>query len=343
MEPLVSILIPAYNSEEWLALTIESALAQTWKKKEIIVVDDGSSDQTLQIAKSFEARGIRVVAQENQGAAAARNTAFAACQGDYIQWLDADDLLEPDKVEAQVRVLRAETSPRTLLSGAWGYFIYRSRKARFVPTSLWCDLTPVDWLLRKMGENLHMQTDNWLVSRELTVAAGPWDIRLWRDNDGEYFSRMIVKSDGIRFVPAAKSYYRQAGFKSISHIGKSNKKLESLSLSMNLHVGYLRSLEDSERTRAACLYYIRTWLREFHSHRPDIVQDLTRLIADLGGQFEEPRLTGKYEKYDWIVKLLGWPLARRAQLLGQGLRKSLNIAWDEAMFRVESRTGPPRV
>src|SRR5262245_1607277 len=132
MEPLVSILIPAYNSQQWIASTIESALAQSWRKKEIIVVDDGSSDQTLAIASGFRDGRVKVVSQPNQGAAAARNTAFAACQGDYIQWLDADDLLDPAKVERQVRRL-SDCSPRTLLSGAWAYFSYRSRKANFSP------------------------------------------------------------------------------------------------------------------------------------------------------------------------------------------------------------------
>jgi glycosyltransferase involved in cell wall biosynthesis len=342
MEPLVSILIPAYNSQEWLPSTIESALAQTWRKKEVIVVDDGSRDRTLEIAKSFGAKGVKVVEQANQGAAAARNTAFAACHGDYIQWLDADDLLEPHKIEAQVRAIDTRTTPRTLLSGAWGYFIYRTRKARFVPTPLWDDLTPVEWLLRKMGRNLHMQTDNWLVSRELTIDTGPWDVRLFRDNDGEYFSRMIIKSDGIRFVPTARSYYRQAGFTSISHIGGSSKKLESLLLSMKLHIGYIRSLEDSDRTRAACFQYIRTWQREFYPYRLDIIEELKQLTSQLGGHFEEPRLTGKYEQYDWILKLFGWSLARRVQLAGQGFRKSLNIKWDEAMFRLENRMGAAR-
>src|SRR5712671_4200568 len=73
MAPLVSILIPAYNSEQWLAESIESALAQTWQKKEIIVVDDGSTDQTLHIAKRFASSTVQVVTQPNQGAAIARN------------------------------------------------------------------------------------------------------------------------------------------------------------------------------------------------------------------------------------------------------------------------------
>ena len=101
-EPLVSILIPAFNAQEWIADSIRSAIAQTWESKEIIVVDDGSTDKTLRIARQFESECVRVVTQRQQGAAAARNKAFSLSRGDYIQWLDADDLLAPDKVAWQM-------------------------------------------------------------------------------------------------------------------------------------------------------------------------------------------------------------------------------------------------
>jgi glycosyltransferase involved in cell wall biosynthesis len=332
MNPLVSILIPAYNSQEWIRETIDSALAQTWAKKEIVIVDDGSKDQTLEIARSYESKGVRVASQKNQGAAVARNTAFDLAQGDYIQWLDADDVLDPHKIENQVKVLDG-VSKRTLISGAWGHYIYRLSKARFVPTPLWHDLSPVEWLVAKMGSNLHMQTDNWLVSRELTQAAGPWDVRLFRDNDGEYFSRMIVASDGVKFVPEAKSYYRNAGFKSISHIGKSNKKMESLAISMKLHIQYLRSLEYSERTRSACVRYVATWLLELYS-RPDLVQQLTDLCLELG---EEPKVRPLSWKYSWIGKLFGWRAGREAELVLQRVNATRVIAWDKAMHQWQSR------
>ena len=334
MKPLVSILIPAYNCQQWIADTIGSALAQTWPKTEIIVVDDGSSDQTLAVGRQFASRNVQILTQANQGGAAARNTAFSVCQGDYIQWLDADDLLDRQKVEKQVRKLDECPSRRTLLSGAWASFGYRNRKAHFLPTRLWCDLTPVEWMLRKMGENLQMQTDNWLLSRELATAAGSWDTRLWKDNDGEYFSRVILASDGIRFVSEAKSYYRRAGFTSVSYIGGSNKKLESLFLSMKLHVRYLRSLEDSERTRAACIQYIRTCLLEFYPYRLDIARDLKQIASELGGHLEDHRMSWKYH---WIMKCFGWHLGRRVQLLLPKLKLSSRIAWDKAMSRLEDR------
>jgi glycosyltransferase involved in cell wall biosynthesis len=335
MEPLVSILIPAYNSEQWIADTLESALAQSWGEKEIIVVDDGSSDRTLYIAKQFASKTVQVVTQPNQGASVARNTAFSLCQGDYIQWLDADDLLDPHKVEKQVRTLENCSSKRTLLSGAWAYFIYRRRKARFSPTPLWFDLTPLEWMVRKMGNNLQMQTDNWLVSRELSEAAGPWDPRLWKNNDGEYFCRVIMASDTIRFVPEARSYYRAAGFKSVTHICGSNKKLESLFLSMKLHMRYLRSMEDSEKTRLACVNYIRTRVPEFYPYRLDLVEELKRVISELGGQFEEPRLSWKY---NWIAKSFGWRCGWQAYHQLPKLKASLIIGWDRAMSLLESRT-----
>jgi glycosyltransferase involved in cell wall biosynthesis len=339
MIPLVSILIPAYNSQQWIGETIESALAQTWPRKEIIVVDDGSTDQTLQVARQFASNSVYVTTQANQGASAARNTAFTICQGDYLQWLDADDLLEPNKIEKQMKMLDQCSSRRTLLSGAWARFMYRQRMARFRPTALWCDLTPVEWLLRKMGQSLQMQTDNWLVSRELSEAAGPWDVRLWRDNDGEYFCRVIQASDGVKFVPDAKSYYRFAGFESISYIGRSNKKLESLFLSMKLHMNYLRSMEDSERTRIACVHYIREWLGEFYPYRLDIVRELERITSTLGGRFDEPRLSWKYH---WIVKCFGWNLGRQAQIQLPKLKASVVISWDKAMFQREKRQGAAR-
>src|SRR4051794_33581605 len=102
---LVSILIPAHNVEEWIADTLQSAIAQSWRRKEVIVVDDGSRDSTADVARRFASNEVSVVSIKNQGAAAARNHALRLCQGDYIQWLDADDLLTPEKIERQVAAL----------------------------------------------------------------------------------------------------------------------------------------------------------------------------------------------------------------------------------------------
>src|SRR5580692_5694215 len=106
MKPLVSILIPAYNAEKWLGYTLKSAVAQTWQRKEIIVVDDGSTDGTAELAKRFASKDVKVVSTPNQGLSGAVNHAIQLSQGDYIQELDSDDLLSPDKIETQLAGLR---------------------------------------------------------------------------------------------------------------------------------------------------------------------------------------------------------------------------------------------
>jgi len=334
MKPLVSILIPAHNAEKWIADTIRSAVAQSWERKEIIVIDDGSTDQTMGIARQFESESVRVVSQKNQGAAAARNKAFSLSHGDYIQWLDADDLLASDKIARQMEVLSLCRSRRTLLSSSWGTFMYRPNRARFTPTALWWDLSPTEFLVRRLGQKAWMQTATWLVSRELTEAAGPWNTRMLSDDDGEYFCRVVVASDGIRFVPEARVYYRFVGPRSLGYVGRSDRKLEALWHSMQLHISYVRSLEDSERVRAACLSYLQKCMAHFYPLRLDIVEQMHKVAKDLGGQLDPPRLSWKYS---WIRVLFGWRGARRTQLFLPSVKWSLMCFWDKAVFRIERR------
>lgn len=312
--------------------TIQSALGQTWPRKEIIVVDDGSKDQTLSIARSFASETVSVITQENQGAAATRNKAFSLCQGDYIQWLDADDLLSRDKIAMQMQAAGECHSKGTLFSSGWGYFMYRPAKARFVPTPLWCDLLPVEWLLRKWEHNAHMQTATWLVSRELTEAAGPWDTRLLGDDDGEYFSRVIRLSTDIRFVPEAKVFYRITPSSRLSHIGRSGKKIEAQFLGMKLQIGYLLALANDDRVRAACLNYLKTWLPAFYPDRLDIVEEAQALSATLGGRLDIPRMGWKYA---WIEKLFGPRAGKETQIRYNRCKSSVARTWDRVLYSVE--------
>ena len=327
-KPLVSILIPAFNAERWVAATIRSALAQSWPHKEIIVVDDGSKDNTLWVARRFEAAGVKVVSKANEGAAATRNAAYAMSRGDYIQWLDADDLLSPNKIEVQLAALKDDDNARVLLSSPWAYFAYRPERARFVPNALWNDLMPVEWLLRKMGENLHMQTATWLTSRSLAEAAGPWDTRMLSDDDGEYYCRVLLASRGVRFVPEGKVFYRSVPSSRLSFVGTSDKKMDALLLSMKLHIEYLRSLETSARVEKACLAYVRNWSAVFHPARKDIFDELAAMAAALGGKLEPQPIRWKYA---WIQPFFGSAAAWKAQLALPVQKARVICAWDGAM------------
>jgi glycosyltransferase involved in cell wall biosynthesis len=338
MKPLVSILIPAYNAEEWIADTLQSAIAQTWPRKEIIVVDDGSRDGTAEVARRFASKEVVAVSIQNQGAAAARNHALQLSQGDYIQWLDADDLLTRDKIERQLGALGEFDGRRLLLSSPWAPFYYRTRRGRFLNTSLCQDFSPVEWLLRKMAENLHMQTATWLTSRELTEAAGPWDTRLLSDDDGEYFCRVLLASEGTRFISGTGVFYRVTGCSRLSSVGNSDKKKDALLLSMKLHIRYLRSLEESERVRKACLAYMQNWYDYFYLQRSDLVADLQGMAAELQGHLEAPRLRWKYA---WMAPLFGWKAAKWAQAALPRVKATCLRHCDKAIYRLEAGRGAP--
>ena len=339
MRTLVSILIPAFNEERWIGRAIESALAQTWPHTEVIVVDDGSTDATARVASRAGSSRVKVETRPHLGAAAARNAAFRLSQGDYIQWLDADDLLAPDKIEQQMAAIGARPSARTLLSGAWGSFMYSPAHARFRPTALWCDLPPELWLLRKMESNLYMQTATWLVTRFLTEAAGPWDERLSTDDDGEYFCRVLMNSDTVRFVPHARVFYRMPDATRLSAIGLSAARMDSLFRSTQLHIAYLRSFEDSDMTRHACLMYLQRQLVNISPERRDIFEQAHQLAVDLGGRLQVPRPPWKYAV---VGAVLGQRAAHRARIALPQLRWSIARQWDMAVSHVTEWIRQPR-
>jgi glycosyltransferase involved in cell wall biosynthesis len=337
MNPLVSILIPAHNAEATIAETLRSAVGQTWQHKEIIVIDDGSTDRTRKIAQTFSAQNLKVVSTENRGLSAAVNLALSLSRGEYIQELDSDDILMADKIERQLATLRPGDSTRLLLSSPWAPFFHRTHGVHFIQNSLCEDLSPVEWLLRKMRDNAHMQNATWLVSRELVEAAGPWDETLHYDQDGEYFARVLLASRGARFVPGTGVLYRASGLQRISYLGNSDKKKNSMLHSMKLHIKLLRSLEDSERTRDACLRYLQNWYPSFYPQPSDLAAEMQAIAAQLGGSLNEPSLSPKYA---WLKPIVGRNNAKWAQENLPQLKASCLRVFDKAMHKLVGETVP---
>ena len=334
MNPLVSILIPSYNSEKWIKSTIEAALAQTWKNKEIIIVDDGSTDNSYSIAKQYESGILKVITQDNSGACVARNRALSISQGDFIQWLDSDDILAPDKIEIQLT--NSDQSPQTkvLHSSAFGLFYFRIEKAKFNLNPLCQDLSPLNWLLMHMGKGYWMIPAAWLVSRKLTDLAGPWDERLLLNQDGEYFCRVVASSELIKFHPDARSYYRQGNLSSVSSI-RAGKSLDSLNLSKSLCVDLLLKLEDSDITREACVNYLQRSLFFPNNLDSPIIESNRKRIIELGGTIDPPAMT---RKFTFIKNIFGLKTARIIKNKLWHLEIIIRKYWDK-MFAKLYRDG----
>ena len=133
-------------------------------------------------------------------------------------------------------------------------------------------------------------------------------------------------------MPGASGFYRISGPDRLSCIGNCKRKMESQLLGMQLQIGYLRAREDSDRVRAACVTYLQTWLPNFYSNRPDLVQEAQQLAASLGGRLSLRKASGKYA---WIEKLFGFAAAKHAQLYYNHGKSSALRAWDKIMYALQ--------
>jgi len=199
----VSVLIPLFNAEKYVAETIQSALDQTWKEIEIIVVDDGSSDNSLKVAKSFESKNVKVFHQENQGGCVARNVAFEKASGDYIQYLDADDFLHPDKIRLQMEFLENYNFDKDIL--VYGYYLNvfgdNFEKTKCPMQRLFKDYDPAHKSLINIWMNSFgtFQHSAFLFHREKILEVGKWNVELSRSQDSEFNARIISHSKKMLF------------------------------------------------------------------------------------------------------------------------------------------------
>jgi glycosyltransferase involved in cell wall biosynthesis len=313
-QPLVSILIPAYNAQKWIAEAINSALAQTWSNIEIIIVNDGSSDSTLDILKKMESehKNILVINQENKGAAGARNMAFQQSKGQYIQYLDADDLLDFNKIEIQMKFI-FEKGDDYLYSSEWGMFynnlpnentiIENKLKLEFYP--------PVEWLITAWTKKVWMQPTAWLIPRALIEKAGSWNEKLSLHDDGEFFCRVILNSKGVIFCPNAKSYYRKGIENSLSSQVSEKAVISHLTI-CNLYTQHLLNKENSKRTKLACAGNFQNFIYTYYPFYSKYTRLAKLEIKKLGGS---NLIISGGPIFSLFVKIAGWKTARLIQLL----------------------------
>jgi glycosyltransferase involved in cell wall biosynthesis len=249
----VSILIPLYNSEKYIAETIECAFNQTWPDKEIIIVDDGSTDNSYQIAKSYESETLKVYRQENKGASSARNHAFSKSTGDLIQYLDADDMLSPNKIEEQVKIfMKNQDIESTIISNIL-YFNGNIVSGLEFPRSqiITTDYCPAAELLIDVFDYpLSTQTGMWLTPRKIIEKSGPWNEELSLNDDGEFFFRVVSNSSKVYYCATAITYYRLpvSGLSSQRDKRSSVSQINSMEVMKNAVLEYSRS----KRARKAC-------------------------------------------------------------------------------------------
>ncbi len=304
--PLVSIIIPCHNAAPWLRATLESALAQTWQDIEVIVVDDGSTDDSAAIARSFAPRGVHVQTQPNRGASAARNHGLKLARGEFVQFLDADDLLTPDKIAVQVERLQRDGMD-CVATCRWARFVDDPGHPVIFESEVFQDLDPRDYLIMHTARQGTMHPAAWLLPRPVAERVGPWDETLSLNDDGEYFARVALAARRLLFSPHGASLYRSGLTGSLSR-RRDGRALKSLLRSVELIAGHLRTAEDSPRTRQALADY---WQRLAYEVYPVSLEIYRRAEAEaraLGGSPIEPAMGTRQRM---LAHVIGWKLARR--------------------------------
>lgn len=206
---LVSVLIPAFNAEKTIAQTLDSVFNQTYKPIEIIVINDGSTDHTLNTLKNYQDR-VHIISTENRGVSYARNLAFLKSTGDYIQYLDADDLLTPEKIQLQVAALQINDAD--VAYGDWQRFVWTEDNIQIKST-----------VQRRIKENIEVElfTDFWCPPAALLYSRRIADELKWNEKlpviqDARYLLDAAICRGKFIYTPGVMALYREGQQGSLS-------------------------------------------------------------------------------------------------------------------------------
>lgn len=314
--PTVSVCIPCYNAERFVAQALESVLSQTYPNIEIVVTDDGSTDRSAEIVSRYKAHGVRLLRQSNKGQCAAANRAFEVCNGDLIKFFDADDVLAADHVALQVERLSSRTD--AVAMGEWARFYGDDpSEAVFFPLPAYRNSAPADWLVQEwINARPMMQCGLWLIPRRILEGSGLWDERLSLINDFEFFTRVLCHAEEVLFTAGARLHYRSGVPNSLSG-SASRGAVESAFLSLMLGTRRLLAAADSPRARRACANLLQDFDYGYYPSHPDLRAKARTRIAELGGSDLEPDGPPGFHK---LRRMIGWRAARRAQHLAEKLK-----------------------
>ena len=318
--PLVSIIIPIHNAEKYLEATIQSVIDQSWHNKEIVLVDDGSTDNSLSIAKNHESAFIRVYSQNNSGAAAARNEGILAAKGDFLQFLDADDLLAPDKISHQLSLIGEQENTLATCPVVHFNSDQQNNLADLSPDAhelkFYGDSNdPFEFLLNLYGVNNNggsmIPIHSWLIPAAVIKKAGIWNEELSLNDDGDFFCRVAVNASAIVNTPDTFCYYRKvAGGKSLSS-SRNSKAFTSQFKSILLIKKHLEAHSQDDRIAVVISRMLIELMIQVYPQHKQLALAIEHEIITCGGTGHRPIIGGK--AIEFIKNTFGWKCARILQ------------------------------
>ncbi len=277
MNKLVSVIMPAYNASQYIGAAIESVLAQTYPAWELIIVDDGSTDDTLAIAQHYAEldKRIRVYRQENQGGCVARNTALKYAKGDYVQYLDADDMLHLEKIAVQMQYIEDNNCDDNVLVYGRCKAIVNDEVIEKDVYDICRDYNPAYKAILAMLEKQYcgFQYSVYLFSRNLIECVGAWNEKVMRGQDCEFTARAINQAIRMHYTAEAICYYRYVA-QSVSRKPLSAKQIESEFIVADCVTDILLSHEKNAYTKAVCEKYYTSILCKYYPQNKLLINEI---------------------------------------------------------------------
>lgn len=314
-EMKVSIIIPMYNAEKFIRQTLECALNQTYPFLEIIIVDDGSSDASIAIVSEYLSDKVKLVCQPNGGASVARNTGLVHATGEYIQYLDADDLLSPDKIANQMALAKLNSYNSHLLFYCYGVFFEQDIHACTHANAFKEEhyTKPVDLLVDLFTQHKAIWVHAYLTPRFLIEQAGGWNPSCFPNDDGEFFSRVIMSSSSVIYDDTSLVYYRYTP-STYSKV-RSAKNTQNELYSLELTVERILLVDTSAKAIAACNRIFNWYIVDWFPENCFLLKRVEQSMIKFGLTY----YTSSTNKiYGFLVYLLGW---RKAFLLSDWIGK----------------------
>jgi len=294
--PLISVIIPVYNGQKTIRETIESVLKQTFTDFEIIVINDGSKDATLEVVERIQDPRIKLFSYPNAGQAASRNRGFSHAVGDFIAFLDADDLWTPDKLEAQLKAL--QDNPQAAVAYSWTDFIDESGK--FLRPGAYLSVTG-DVYKNLLVVNFLENGSNPLIHAQALTQVGEFDELLPPAEDWDMWLRLAARYQFV-VVPSPQILYRQSTSSMSSKV-----ELFSAQCLEVIERGFARAPESIQHLKKLSLTNIYKYLTyKALEGAPDHRRGF--LAARFFWQFiiHDPELLGKRFTWKILLKIFLW-------------------------------------
>jgi glycosyltransferase involved in cell wall biosynthesis len=299
--PQVSVIIPLHNNEAHIVEAIESCFWQSHDNFEVIVVENGSSDASYSKVAALNDVRLQLYQIETPNAAAARNYGFRQATGDYVMFLDADDVLAKNKIESQLKVL-AQKPEGWVASCPWAKFTNNIQESLIIQQRVWEVKSPLDWCVSSWTGGGMMIPGCWLIPKQLIAKAGLWNERLSLHDDGEFMSRVLLASNGNIFVEETVVYYRQVA----GSLSRQNSDFKAANSALAVYKSYEQSilaLHDCHETRQALAYNYRRFIYEFYPNHKDLINKARKRLSQLEVS-PLPIVGGK--KFIMLAKLIGF-------------------------------------